>query len=205
LFERSQQNASALGGSTGGSWPSDMWSFLNTNAAGIQALAAVATVALTIVLVKVTAHYVRLTSQLADAAAAEVTHRRGVELGRLHELEGMLKLAGMILSTYPDSSEGVDGAMRRTISWDGFSFDRFQQLSTQLGSVPGQHAAIAVGAMTYLRDRAREVQQSNERHGFNWTVFPWPTYREKLDQARSRVSDIRDALRKRIDSIDATA
>jgi hypothetical protein len=178
--------------------PGGLWPFLNANAGSIQAVAAVVSGLATIVLIFITAKYVRLTGNLASAAATQITFHKEAEVARLNELGTCLKLASMILASLPIEQAGADLRMKQSLSWDGLDFRRFQELAAGLGPVEGKHAAIAVGAMTYLRDRAQEVKAAVPIQGYNWVQFEWPPYLEKLEQAKGRAQDILVALNARL-------
>jgi hypothetical protein len=175
-----------------------MWYFFNSNAAGIQAGAAIVSLIATIALILITRKYVRLTGDLATAASKQIRFHEEAQVAKLNELGTYLKLAGMILASFPTEQAEADRLMRQSLSWDGFDFARFQELATGLGPIEGKHAAIAVGAISYLRDRAREVRSVNPLQGFNWSQFGWKDYGEKLEQALGRIKDIQGVLNTRL-------
>jgi hypothetical protein len=90
--------------------------------------------------------------------------------------------------------------MRESLPWSTVDLPRFQRLATAIGPIPGKHAAIAVGAISYLSSRADEVRRADQRSGYNWSAFPWKDYREKLDMLNGRLKDVADALAGRLAS-----
>ena len=172
-----------------------MWDALNRNAGGVQALAAVLSLAVTILLAAITWRYVVLTKVLADAAHAQLKLADEAARARRRELRSQIKLLNMILSTLPTERQQADRDMRQATSWDDRDLDRFQMLAAELGEIPGQHAALAVGAMKWLLERVEQVKATPLAVGVDSSDFPWERWIEEVTRALDRIRDVSDALK----------
>jgi hypothetical protein len=99
-----------------------VWDWLNDNSGAMQAIASVASVAVTIVLVIITARYVRLTKGLAEAANDELRRQNEASKARRRELASQIKFLRDVLATLPNPANWSheDSLMRNSTGWDNF-------------------------------------------------------------------------------------
>lgn len=167
-----------------------MWHFLNSNAGAIQAIAALTTSLVTVVLVFITWRYVRLTRRLAEAASAEMSFHEEAETEKWRELNAYTKLIRGLLSGLPASEQGADRAIRQAPSWESGDVMRLQRLAARLDRHAGERAAIVVTAMTWLAERLHEVKSKDPAEGYDWSTFPWNRWRKEIETARAALDAI---------------
>ncbi len=171
-----------------------MWEFLNSNAAAIQAIAALTTALVTMVLVLITWRYVRLTQRLAEAAKAELMFHEEAEAEKWRELNAYTKLIRDLLSGLPVREQDAERAMRQAASWEAGDLMRLQRLAARLDRLAGEHAAVVVTAMTWLGERLHEVKAADPSEGVNWTKFPWSRWQREMNGARTALDAIAAAV-----------
>jgi hypothetical protein len=178
-----------------------MWTFLNANAGGIQAIAALVTAVVTMVLALTTWQYVRLTQRLAEAASAEMTFREEAEAEKWRELHAYTKLVRGMLAALPAASsrsEADDHAMRQAASWETGDVMRLQRLAARLDRRAGERAAVVVNSMTWLGERLREVKGAGPAEAYDWSKFPWSRWRQEMDAARTGLDTISATVARRL-------
>ncbi len=178
-----------------------MWDFLNANAGGIQAIAALVTALVTMVLALITWQYVRLTQRLAEAASAEMTFHEEAEAEKWRELNAYTKLVRGMLSALPvapGASEAAERGMRQAASWETGDVMRLQRLAARLDRRAGERAAAVVTSMTWLGERLRDVKSSNPAEQYDWSKFPWSRWRKETQTARAGLDAIADTVTRRL-------
>jgi hypothetical protein len=176
-------------------------SYLNRNAAAIQAVSAAVTTAVTIVLAIGTWKYVRLTKRLADVAAAQLQFQQDAETAKWRELWGLLKLVRRIVADLPDETRraGFDKDIRQSIPWEQSDLARFQALAAQLGTIVGSNAAIAVSSIMWLGERITEVKAVPIQQGYDYDRrFHFDRWFTELHRARDRIEDVATPIKERL-------
>ncbi len=180
-----------------------MWHFLNSNAGAIQAMAALVTALVTMMLALVTWQYVRLTQRLAEAASAEMTFHEEAEAEKWRELDGYTKLIRDLLSGLPGGPDDADRRMRQAASWEPGDLMRLQRLAARLDRRAGERAAAVVTAMTWLGERLREVKGVDPAAEYDWSKFPWDRWRKEGEAARASLDLIAANVARRLRDLPA--
>ncbi len=181
-----------------------MWHFLNSNAGAIQAMAALTTSLVTVVLVAITWQYVRLTQRLAEAATVEMVVHEEAEAEKWRELNAYTKLIRGLLSGLPPDREGAQRAMRQATSWEPGDVMRLQRLAARLDRRAGERAASIAAAMTWLGERVREVKNTDPDGPYDWSAFPWDRWRKEIDTARRALDDIASTVTRKLREVPST-
>ncbi len=171
-----------------------MWEFLNSNAAAIQAIAALTTAVVTSVLALITWRYVRLTQGLAEAAQAELMFHEEAEAEKWRELNAYTKLIRDLLSGLPAGERDGARAMSQAASWEAGDLPRLQRLAARLDRSAGEHAAVVVAAMTWLGERLHDVKTTDPDEGVNWSKFPWSRWQREMTSAKTALDAIAAAV-----------
>ncbi len=166
-----------------------------------KAISSVLTAIVTGILVWITWRYVQLTQRLAEAASTQLQFQEEAELAKWRELQSQIKLITVILASLPTEQQSADKRMRSAISWDTGDLTRFQALASTLGEAVGQDAALAVGAMIWMRERVKEVKGVRPEIGYDWTKFPWERWVAELNQAKGKIGDVFEALKPKLAAI----
>jgi len=167
--------------------------FLNRNAAAMQAVSSVVSVLVTVVLVWITAEYVKLTRSLAEAAHQNLEHQREAAQARRRHLHSLLKTLRFMLGQLPaDPQHGEH--IRRVPICENSDLSELQELSAQVGTQEGQEAALATVSMRWLRDRVEEVRAAEPPKGYDWSRFPWDRWQVEYAFARDHLNVIWQAV-----------
>lgn len=169
-----------------------VWRELNQNSGAIQAFASLLVAAVTVVLVWTTSRYVKLTSRLAAAAETQIRFQEEAERARLRKLRSYLDLFQLLLGDLPTQGQQAD-QIRQATTWNNKDLHEAQRLASTLGEGPGKHAAVAVGAMRYLREKIEEIKATDPAM-VDWSLFPWDAWAKKLEQAKRQLAELSAAL-----------
>ncbi len=181
-----------------------MWQFLNANAGAIQAIAALTTSLVTVVLVFITWRYVRLTRRLAEAASVQMSFHQEAEAEKWRELNAYTKLIRGLISALPEREQDPDRAMRQAASWEPGDVKRLQRLAARLDRRAGERAAAIVAAMTWLGERVREVKETGSADQYDWAKFPWGRWRKELSTAREGLDAIASTVNRELADLPQT-
>jgi len=159
--------------------------WLDTHAGAVQALAALATVFLTLALVGATAWYVGLTrASLAATKGEAEAQRRGrrrrffVMAAHLQDLVGRLP------------NERNETGIREAILWNEDEVGQLLLLAPEVRLEAALAAATAVTSLRWLADRVRRVQESRSGAGVEWGFLA--DWSGQLRSARSALARIAD-------------
>jgi len=150
--------------------------WLNANAAAVQAIAAIVSTAITVVLVAITWRYVRLTRDLAliarrqlelvnAARVAEASARRT----RLDALISRLRAVRASLQVPPQHPE----RLLEPPLWSDAETLELHQLAAAVDATAAELARDAVGFLSGLRDLRLAAQDACDRGSLDWQRFPW--------------------------------
>ncbi len=181
-----------------------MWDFLNANAGAIQAVAALVSALVTVVLVYITWRYVRLTQRLAEAASAEMSFHEEAEAEKWRELNAYTKLIRSLISGLPAAEQGAVRIMRQAPSWEPGDVMRLQRLAARLDRRAGERAAAVVTAMTWLGERLHEVKTADPDAASDWSRFPWGRWRQEIERATRGLDAIAAAVTERLKNLPPT-
>lgn len=168
--------------------------FLNAYSGAVQAIS-------TIVLVGITAWYVRLTKTLANAAVVELQNQATARRARRQELKANTKFLLDALLSLPISSDantfdssGVSLAERKTKSWTDwkdFDFGQFITLASEVSSHAGANAVLVKTKMGALASRLNSEEGVPSRSDYTWGhPYPHQLWDETIQQARSALNQI---------------
>lgn len=167
-----------------------MLEFFNANAGAMQVLLSTCVVLSTIVLVAVTWRYVALTSQLAITARAQLEFqrdlRRELRDSKRRELIAVVKNLRLLLAHLPYEPERGE-RMRDAALWQDDNPMYLQRLASEYDEVLAGHAATAVAALRWLKERVIEVKNVPRVQGVKWQEFPWSRWSEELRVARDEL------------------
>ncbi len=180
-----------------------MWHLLNSNAAAIQAVAALTTSLVTVVLVFITWRYVRLTQRLAEAASAEMSFHEEAEAEKWRELNAYTKLIRGLIAGLPTGEAGAGRVMRQAASWEPGDLARLQRLAARLDRRTGERAAAVVTSMTWLGERLRDAK-ADDAEDHDWSKFPWDRWRRELQTARDGLDAIASTVGQRLADLPQT-
>jgi hypothetical protein len=133
-----------------------MLAWLDTHAAAVQALAALATGILTAVLAFVTWRYVRLTAALAQAANAQVEAQRQAAAAQRLRFVGIAAQLGLAVQSLPDDRN--DSKIREAVLWGDDDVTQLTTLAATLGVSTAVEAETAAISLRWLADRVRYVK-----------------------------------------------
>lgn len=178
-----------------------MLEFLNANAGAIQVLLSACVVFSTIVLVLVTWRYVALTRHLAGTARAQLAFqqdlRRELLDSKRRELVALVRNLRLLLSYLPD--EPANGELiRQAAMWQDDNPTYLQRLASEQDEVLAGHAATAVAALRWLKEKVVEVKNVPAIQGVNWQDFPWQRWSEELRVARGELEVLWKAVNGRV-------
>lgn len=167
-------------------------SWLDCHASAIQAVTAIVTALATIVLVAVTARYVRLTGKLVDTAAAQLRALAEAQRTRRQELRSSMERLMLALASLPISfqRQQADQMIRDSGSWNDFDFGRFRTLAAEVSTRAGSNAAVVEVKMKYLADQIDKVKQVPVLTGVSWGTFAWAPWEIAINDARARLEAI---------------
>ncbi len=168
--------------------------FFNNNASGIQAICAVISVGVLIVLVAITARYLVLIRRITSATQKPSSGQpSGEGKAKQCELLANVKLLRLHLRVLPrDRSKGE--AIREAVLWDSEDVAHMQNLSTELGLKSGQ---LAMKAATWLRQIATmvsDIKAIDPQEGVPWDRFNWDGWETARQSADATLKDLSDAV-----------
>lgn len=173
-----------------------MWHWLNSNSGAMQAIASVASVAVTVVLVFITARYVALTKGLAEAANAEAHRQIEASKARRRELASEIGFLRDALATLPNHTNWshADAMMRNSTGWDDFDFGAFRKLSSEISDAASSGAATIESNMRWLADQVKAVKSTPTGTGYRWDSFPVREWNNAMLAAPEALKSILAAL-----------
>jgi len=161
-----------------------MWPSLNANANAIEAISAGLTVAVTAVLVVMTARYVRLTKALVDVALAQLQAQHEALKARRRELQASVNFLSLAMASLPNSEATHRMAemlrLGRPIRWDDFDFGRFRTLAAELSPRAGGSAAAVEANMNWLASQMENAEMTP----------PWGRWSEALTEIFAALAQI---------------
>jgi len=149
--------------------------FLNTNAPGIQAVSAIISAIVTVVLVGITWRYVVLTKKIADTAERQLQQLGREEAAKRRQLLTMIKMLRMHLKTLPEEQSKGE-SMRKATLWDADDLIALQNLAAEVGMAPGQIAAKTGTELRRLSELVTQVKSTNPLQGVRWDQFAWDSW-----------------------------
>jgi hypothetical protein len=157
--------------------------WLDTHAGAVQALAALATVFLTLALVGATAWYAVLTRRALAATKAEAQAQRRARRRCFFMLASYLE--GLVggLPEVPNET-----GMREAILWNDDEVGQLLLLAPEVQLEAALPAATAVTSLRWLADRVRRVQGSRSGAGTAWGFLE--DWSGQLRNARSALARI---------------
>jgi hypothetical protein len=168
----------------------DFLSFLNDNAPAIQAVAAVFSFVVTLILAIITWKYVQLTRTIAAATKSSLDLNAETRRARERQLDGLVTMVEQRLAMLPTDLQDAE-SIRGASTWgDGELFD-LHQLAAEEGHDPGAAAAELIGRLRWLQEQIVTVKSTPREKGVDWPRFPWHRWREELSKARSEIPRIR--------------
>jgi hypothetical protein len=159
-----------------------VWHWLNLNATAIEAATSIVSALVTAVLVFITARYVALTKQLAEAANAELLRQNEASKARRRELESQISFLRSALESLPDRDNWshADRLIRNSTGWDTFDFAKFRARASEVSEAAASCAATVELKMRWMAELASSVKSTPLGRGYNWNSFP----RDDWDHAR---------------------
>lgn len=157
---------------------------VQAGAAAVQALTALVTLAVIVVLIRMTMKYVRLTETLTAVAITEEQHRRTSVLERRAELVGIVDRLRQAVQSLTRPSADHNGG---TAPWTEDDIANLEVLTTIVQPDRALETARLAGDLRWLRDRVREVQRTSRLTGLDWTAkgFPSDEWTKRLANART--------------------
>jgi hypothetical protein len=145
----------------------------------MQAIASVASVAVTVVLVVITARYVRLTKGLAEAANAELLRQIEASKARRRELASQVEVLRSALDVLPNGKNyKVNELFWGSVSWDDFDFGAFRKLASEVTDAAASYAATVESEMRRMEEMLASLKSITKGKAFTWDTFPqvdWDT------------------------------
>ncbi|MFC1791053.1 hypothetical protein ACFL0I_01125 [Gemmatimonadota bacterium] len=163
--------------------------WLNDNAAAIQALSSFVVVAATIVLVFITWRYVKLTKDLVDSASAQVKALERQYEGKRVQVLNLVRTLRGHLKTLPEEVKAGE-AIRSATLWEPGDVLLLQVVASEIDFEAGRYAALLGSPLSYLRDRSVEVRETPVKRGFSWGTFDWVRWTESLEAARANLRGV---------------
>ena len=163
--------------------------FLNTYAPGIQAVSAILSATVTVVLVVITWRYVKLTQRIAETAERQLEQLSREDETRRRQLLTMVKMLRMHLKTVPKEKSHAE-SMRKSTLWDSDELIALQNLAAEVGMKPGQIAAQVGTAMRRLSELITNVKNTNPDSGVRWERFDWDSWDTALDTAEAGLTEL---------------
>ena len=162
----------------------------------VHAAASVASVLLTLVLVWVTARYVRLTKDLAEVAREQLRHQQQSAASDAARLLTLIDVFGLALRRLPDADARGE-QIRDVALWKHSDVSAFASLAPAVLG-PEAHLHRTIEELNWIRATADQVQQTKREVGFRWNEFPWSQWKEILAKARGDLERLHEELVQRI-------
>lgn len=160
-----------------------VWNWFNANAGGVQAVA-------TVVLVCITIWYVKLTAGLAAAANAESLRQNEAAKARRRELMSQVRVLHGQLDSLPNLHKFyVDKMFRKSVDWKNFDFDIFRKLASEISDSTASHAATIELEMRKMEEMM-DLLSSKYSAGFKWSDFPQSEWMDSMSAALRDVISI---------------
>jgi len=173
-----------------------VWHWLNINSTAIEAATSIVSVLVTVVLVFITARYVALTKQLAEAANAELLRQIEASTARRRELASQISFLGSALDSLPDRDNWnqADRLMRTSTDWDNFDFAKLRACASEISEAAASWAATLESKMRWIAELVNSVKLTPSGRGYDWTNFP----RERWEQALLATRQALDSISKQL-------
>jgi hypothetical protein len=166
-----------------------MLDWLNRNAAAVQALASVFSVAATLLLLRITRQYVGLTQELARAAREQLRIQQRSVASEAAQLMTLIDVFLGSLKRFP-VGESDGEAIRGVSLWKHADVSSFGTLaSSLLGTRPEVQRAIQ--RLNWLHSTADRVQQTARDTKYDWKQFPWEDWKRQINEARTALQAVR--------------
>ncbi len=165
-----------------------LWQVLAEHAGGIQAVAAVVSVAAVLVLAVLGWRAIAAVRRIATAVEDQLAAQRAHSAARQGELIALVQMFSRLLADLPTSREDAD-ALRSCALWDEHDLTRIQRLAAEESPQCGERAALAGAPVRWLRERIAEVKAIRPDVAVRWDHFPWSRWEEELDRARARIGE----------------
>ena len=167
-----------------------MFSWLDRNAAAVQALASIATVLITCALAWITRKYVLLTQELAVTAREQLRFQQHSERSDVAQLLTLIEMCLGNLSRVPTREQDAD-RLRDVSLWRHSDESRFASLSASvLGSSPMIHQAVQ--ALNGVRAKIDGLRQLPADQAVG-PSFSWTQWSREVINARTALRAVRDA------------
>jgi hypothetical protein len=165
---------------------------LNSNAGAMQAVASFLSVAVTLVLVIITARYVRLTKGLAEAANVEGIRQNEASKARKRDLASQIKFLRDAVATLPNATNWshADALMRNSTGWENFDFGAFRRLAAEISDAASSGAASVETNMRWMADHVKAVKKTPLRMGYDWNSFPQREWNNAMHDAPEALASI---------------
>jgi hypothetical protein len=147
----------------------------------IQAASALVVAIATGVLVWITIKYVRLTSQLAQAAGYEMQVSKARDIAQMNELSSLVLRIWRDLNALPVTS-GMD-LRQGTIPTEA-DLALLRTRASSISRRASSYATIVDSNVAWLRDRLQDVRREPSR------AFDWPGWEKRVDQALSALGEV---------------
>lgn len=147
-------------------------SWLDEHSGAVQALATLATLAVTIVLALFTAKYVRLTGRLADAAERQLAALAADKEYRRRRLAILVATLVAYMNGLPKDRAHAE-QIRRFPLWTDAELAELQALAAELEPRVMPRVTDIAEGMRYLSQEAKRIRQINEALGVDWNRFDW--------------------------------
>ncbi len=159
-----------------------MLAWLNQNAAAVQAMASIASVVVTIVLLGITWQYVGLTQELARAAREQLRFQQRTAASEAAQLITLIDVFLGTLKRFPSSEHDAE-QIRDVSLWKHADVSAFGSLAA---SILGTHADVrrAIQRLNWLHNIVDQAQQTT-REGGRSEQLPWEEWNRQLTEART--------------------
>ncbi len=166
-----------------------MLGWIHDHALEVQALAAIASVLLTGVLVGVTVNYVRLTKTLASAASAEAERQRQATRAQRLRFCSVVGRLEVLVGNLPESRD--ESRIRAALVWTDEDIDQLLALAPSMGEATAVDAESALPSLRWLARWIRYVQFVPAMIGIDWDQYipaaDWARHRTLARTALVRI------------------
>jgi hypothetical protein len=149
-------------------------SWVDNHAAAIQALAALASVGLTVALALITQSYVRLTRELVATTREQLDFIKAEHQASVHErrrrLESLIQHLRRIATSFPTNREEGE-QIRNVVLWRDDDPDELRRLAATFDLGSAELASEAAQHLATLAELARVVQATHVHIGVRWDHF----------------------------------
>jgi len=167
--------------------------WLNSNAPAIQAIAAVVSVIVTVILAYVTTKYVMLTRELVRNGQENlqfIKEERKADLGeRKGRLLALIWHLRMIATSLPDTpSKGEQ--IRSVAFWSESETQELRALASTFGTFAAELASEAARYLATLAELGKMVQETPPARGVEWNKFPWERWHAAFQGAERAMTSL---------------